>query len=144
MLEFPVSSGATVHVSPLICYEDVVPHISRWAVVKGATLLVNQTNDAWFGNTVAPYQHHMIASFRAIENRRFLLRSTNTGLTAAVDPLGRTLASLLPFTEGVLPIEVNLIQTQTIFTRLPIPLAWTLLAAMSILSVIGTVFRGRK
>jgi apolipoprotein N-acyltransferase len=144
VLEYSISSGATVHVSPLICYEDVVPHISRWAAMKGATLLVNQTNDAWFGNTVAPYQHHMIASFRAIENRRFLLRSTNTGLTAAVDPLGRTLASLLPFTEGVLPMEVNLMQSQTVFTRLPIPLVWTILAAMSVLSVIVSAVRGRK
>ncbi|MCB0311467.1 MAG: apolipoprotein N-acyltransferase, partial [Bdellovibrionales bacterium] len=76
-------------VAPLICYEDIVPQLSRHSVLKGAQLLVNITNDAWFGDSMAPYQHHLIAAFRAIENRRFLLRSTNTGLTAIVDPLGR-------------------------------------------------------
>jgi apolipoprotein N-acyltransferase len=136
VLEYSLSNGTPVRVSPLICYEDVVPHISRWASAKGANLLVNQTNDAWFGDTVAPYQHHTIASFRAIENRRFLLRSTNTGLTAAVDPLGRTLASLLPFSEGALPIEVNLIDAQTIFMRFPIPVAWAVVAALSLLALI--------
>lgn len=136
VLEYNLSSGETVRVSPLICYEDVVPHIPRAATAAGATLLVNQTNDAWFGDTVAPYQHHMIASFRAVENRRFLLRSTNTGLTAVVDPLGRTLASLLPFTEGVLPLEVNLVESKTLFTSLPVPLMWTVMAALFSLVVV--------
>jgi apolipoprotein N-acyltransferase len=149
VLEYSLSSGAPVHVSPLICYEDVVPHIPRAATAAGATLLVNQTNDAWFGDSVAPYQHHLIASFRAIENRRFLLRSTNTGLTAVVDPLGRTLASLLPFSEGVLPLEVNLIKEQSLFTKLPIPLLWTLCAALgAIVVTLGALksirFRSKK
>ncbi len=146
VLEYPLSSGELVRVSPLICYEDVVPHIPRAATAAGANLLVNQTNDAWFGDTVAPYQHHMIASFRAVENRRFLLRSTNTGLTAVVDPLGRTLASLLPFTEGALPLEVNLLTTKTLFTSLPVPLLWTVVGALFSLVVVrqavGT--RGRS
>jgi apolipoprotein N-acyltransferase len=93
---------------------------------------------------VAPYQHHSIASFRAIENRRFLLRSTNTGLTAPVDPLGRTLASLLPFTEGVLPMEVNIVTSHTIFSRLPIPIAWTVLAALSAVAMFLSAFRSAR
>jgi apolipoprotein N-acyltransferase len=140
VLEYPLANGTAVRISPLICYEDVVPHISRWATAKGANILVNQTNDAWFGDTAAPYQHHTIASFRAIENRRFLLRSTNTGLTAAVDPLGRTLASLLPFSEGTLPIEVNLVDAQTIFMRFPVPLAWAIVAALSLAALIKSAF----
>ena len=75
----------------------------------------------------------MIAAFRAIENRRFLLRSTNTGVTAVVDPLGRTLASLLPFTEGVLPMEIQLLSYSTIFTTYPIYLVWWGLAVLFVL-----------
>jgi apolipoprotein N-acyltransferase len=135
VLSFPLSSGTEVHVSPLICYEDVVPTMAQDATLRGAQLLVNQTNDAWFGDSVAPYQHHMIASFRAIENRRYLLRSTNTGLTAVVDPLGRTAASLLPFTEGVLPLEVMLISSLTPYCRFPVQLVWLLLSAGVVLLV---------
>ncbi len=135
VLSFPLSSGAQAKLSPLICYEDVIPDIARKATQLGAELLVNQTNDAWFGKSVAPYQHHMIASFRAIENRRYLLRSTNTGLTAVVDPLGRTAASLLPFTEGVLPMEIELLSAQTIFTSFPVYALWLLLAVISALLV---------
>jgi apolipoprotein N-acyltransferase len=75
-----------IKISALNCYEDVVPSIARQASLRGANLLINQTNDAWFGRTAAPYQHHAIATMRAVENRRFLIRATNTGLSAIVDP----------------------------------------------------------
>ena len=139
VLSFPLSNGSEVKLSPLICYEDIVPSIARDAVNAGAELLINQTNDAWFGDSVAPYQHHIIAAFRAIENDRYLLRSTNTGLTAVVDPLGRTVASLLPYTEGILPMQVSLRSTKTIFSRLPIPFLWLLAAAIGVLSILRRV-----
>lgn len=143
VLTFISSTGVETRLSPLICYEDVVPHLARAATHAGAELLVNQTNDAWFGDTVAPYQHHMIASFRAIENRRYLLRSTNTGLTAAVDPLGRTLAQLLPFTESVLPMEVSLVNYPSTFTVLPIYLMWLGLAALTAFGIVGATLKMR-
>lgn len=130
VLSFPLSNGTEVKIAPLICYEDIIPSLGREAVLKGAEVLINQTNDAWFGDTVAPYQHNLIASFRAIENRRYLLRSTNTGLTAVIDPLGRMLASLAPYSEGVLPMEITLLSHKTIFTRYPISVAWLLAAAL--------------
>jgi apolipoprotein N-acyltransferase len=130
VMEYRTSAGAAVRLSPLICYEDIIPGPAQEASLKGAELLVNQTNDAWFGDTVAPYQHHQIAAFRAVETRRFLLRSTNTGLTAIVDPLGRTVASLLPFTEGTLPWEVNLMQEKTVYASYPIRSFWLVLALL--------------
>jgi apolipoprotein N-acyltransferase len=141
VLSYKLSNNAAVKLSPLICYEDVIPDLARRAAQMGTQLLINQTNDAWFGNTVAPYQHHMIASFRAIETRRFLLRSTNTGLTAVVDPLGRTLASLLPFSEGILPMEVNLVSFMTWYSVLPIDKAWLLLAIIGALATIRLALR---
>lgn len=145
VLSFTLSSGKQAKLSPLICYEDIVPILAREATARGAEVLINQTNDAWFGNTVAPYQHHMIASFRAIENRRFLLRSTNTGVTAVVDPMGRTLASLLPYTESVLPMEISLLDYPSTFTKLPIYLIWLLLSAITALLVVARrVRQGRN
>jgi apolipoprotein N-acyltransferase len=136
VFSYKLSDGREVKLSPLICYEDVVPRLAQQAAAAGAEILINQTNDVWFGNTVAPYQHHMIASFRAIENRRFLLRSTNTGVTAVVDPLGRTLAALPPYTETSLPMEVSLLNYQSTFTNVPIPLIWLIVAALGAFSVV--------
>ncbi len=130
VLDFQLSTGVPVKVSPLICYEDVTPPLARASTLKGAELLVNQTNDAWFGDTVAPLQHHMIATFRAIENRRFLLRSTNTGLTAVVDPIGRTLATLPTFSEGTIDMSVNLIGYRTIYTSVDVEGFWWLLSVV--------------
>jgi apolipoprotein N-acyltransferase len=117
VLRAKTRSPCTLKLSPLICYEDTIPALSRAATLRGAELLVNITNDAWFGRSVAAAEHHLIASFRAIENRRFLLRATNTGRTAVVDPLGRTIASLPPFTEGTLRAEVTLIDRKSAYTR---------------------------
>lgn len=143
VLSYQLSNGATVNLSPLICYEDVIPHLAREAVMMGTQLLVNQTNDAWFGDTVAPHQHHMIASFRAIETRRFLLRSTNTGLTAVVDPLGKTLARLLPFSEATLPMEINLLSHRTWYSILPIEATWFFVALVGVVAALGSALKRR-
>lgn len=73
----------------LICYEAVFPDIARKRVAKGANLLVNISNDAWFGRTSAPVQHLHLAAMRAIEQGRYLVRSTNTGISAVVTPRGK-------------------------------------------------------
>lgn len=120
LFNYPTNSSNedSLKISPLICYEDIVPSMSQDAVMSGATALVNITNDAWFGNTVAPYQHHRIASFRAIENRRFLIRSTNSGLTALVAPTGETVSTLPVFSDGVLRGDIYPITQISWYTRL--------------------------
>jgi apolipoprotein N-acyltransferase len=112
----PDGTSRTLKVSPLICYEDTVPALAREATREGAELLVNLTSDSWFGRTLAPHQHHLIASFRAIENRRFLVRATNTGLSAVVDPLGRTIARIPPFTEGTATARVSPLTDRSAYT----------------------------
>jgi apolipoprotein N-acyltransferase len=120
---FPYSMKAqdgedyTLKLAPLICYEDTVPALARRATRRGAELLVNLTYDTWFGRTAAPFQHHVIASFRAIENRRYLVRSTNSGYTAVVDPLGRTIAQISPFQEGTAAVRVSLLDYSSAYTR---------------------------
>ncbi len=75
--------------SVLICFEDTVARLSRQFVQKGARLLVNMTNDAWFGDTKAPFMHLQSSVFRTIENRRALVRAANTGVSCVIDPWGR-------------------------------------------------------
>ena len=77
-----------------ICYESIFPSEVRKFVANGAQFLVNISNDGWFGRSAAPEQHFAMARVRAIENRRWLLRSTNNGFTASIDPYGRIVAEL--------------------------------------------------
>ena len=93
-------------VAPDICWEDAFgEEIVRQ--LPEATLLVNVSNVAWFGDSLAPNQHLQIARMRAIETGRFMLRATNTGVTAIVDPRGEVVGRLPQFTEGVLSGEVH-------------------------------------
>jgi apolipoprotein N-acyltransferase len=93
-------------VAPNICYEDVFgEEIIR--MLPAATLLVNVSNVAWFGDSLAPAQHLEISRMRALEAGRYLLRATNTGVTAAIDDRGRVVARLPTFTEGVLAGEAQ-------------------------------------
>ncbi|MFC1868718.1 apolipoprotein N-acyltransferase [Thermodesulfobacteriota bacterium] len=94
-------------VGVLICYEAIFPELSRAHVKKGAEILVNLTNDAWFGITSAPYQHLIMSLFRAVENRRPLIRAANTGFSAFIDPSGRIIARGDLFNEEVLIAEIK-------------------------------------
>ena len=106
-------------IAPIICYEDIIPSFSRRFVKKGANLIVNITNDAWFGRTVAPYQHMFVSIPRSVETRRYLLRSTNTGISAVIDPVGRVVAKTPIFVRTNLESEVGLMNGGlTLYTRL--------------------------
>jgi len=91
----------------LICFEAIFPEIAREHVANGADILVNLTNDAWFGRTSAPFQHLAMAAFRAVENGRPLVRAANTGISAFIDARGRIYAKSRLFQEAVLLAEVK-------------------------------------
>ena len=101
----------------LICYESIFPEISRDTVVRGANLLVNLTNDAWYGKSSAPYQSLSMAVLRAVENRRSLIRAANTGISGFVDPLGRVTAQTAIFTEAAFAAQVPMLDQATVFGR---------------------------
>ncbi len=127
----PLLDGGSVNVSPLICYEDIVPSLARAATSAGAEILINNTNDAWFGESAAPYQHHALAVLRAVENRRYLLRATNTGLTAVVDPTGKTTSHLKPFTKDAISTTVYATSRSTMYTTLIGDIPWWILVLFS-------------
>ncbi len=120
-----------------ICYEDAFGEDIR-AQAANATLLVNVTNDAWYGRSLAAEQHNQIAAMRARETGRPLLRATNTGITSAIGPDGRELARLRWFERGVLEIEIVGRQGTTPFVRGgDLPAALLALAMFAIASVAG-------
>jgi apolipoprotein N-acyltransferase len=98
----------------MICNDDVVPALANRLLRDSRTdLLVNLTNDAWFGDTTEPWIHLALSKFRAVEHRRFLVRSTNSGVSAFVDPVGRVVAHTDTFREQTLMHEVAWLRGRT-------------------------------
>jgi apolipoprotein N-acyltransferase len=100
-----------------ICYEIIFPGLSRAMVKNDAVLLINITNDAWFGKTSGPYQHFSMTVFRAVENRRALARAANTGISGFIDPAGRILTSTPLLQEAAVTQTLPLIHKKTFYTR---------------------------
>ncbi len=114
----PTTAAVGGHgVGGYICYEAIFPDLVRRFTGNGAELLLNITNDAWYGTTSAPYQHMAMAAFRAVENRRTMARAANTGITAVVDPWGRVLEETRLFDRTVLVREVPLVSGRTFYVR---------------------------
>ena len=114
--------------STAICYEIVFPNLVRQSVADGSQLLTTITNDAWFGRTVAPYQHFAQASMRAIENGRYLVRAANTGISGIVDPYGRVVARSDLFATAVVVGDVRFLRATTVYTRIGDAFAYASLA----------------
>jgi len=115
---YTVFEAGGVRFSTPICFEDTFGYLCRGFVQRGADVLVNMTNDLWSSSVACAMQHMTMAVFRAVENRRSVVRSTNGGMTNIIDPNGRILASLPPFTEGFLSGSVPVHRgVTTIYTR---------------------------
>lgn len=102
-----------------VCYEDIMPGFVRGLMAERdgerPQVLMNLTNDSWFGDTIQPFIHLALASFRTVEHRRALVRSTNTGISAYVDPVGRIAATVPQYTEGDLVVRVPLMEGTTVY-----------------------------
>lgn len=134
--------------SVLICYEAIFPELARSAVKSGAKALVNITNDGWFGNSAAPYQHLAMAGFRAVENRVWLIRAANTGISAVFDPTGRLVASLPLMEQGALVCRLpKMPEAGSFYTRNGDIFAWitiVLLVTMVLLNLRYVVPRFKR
>ncbi len=112
-----VAQAGEHRVGTFICYESVFARHVRQFVAGGAEVLVNVSNDGWFGQSAARDQHLLIARMRALENARWLLRATNNGITAVIDPAGRVRAALPQDRPGVLVSRFDYAGGQTAYTR---------------------------
>ncbi len=117
--------GENLVVSPIdghrigafICYESVFPRFVRRFALDGAEALFNLSNDGYFGRSAARDQHLSIVRMRAAENRRWVLRATNNGITASIDPAGRVSEALAVETEAVATMHFSFIGESTLYTR---------------------------
>jgi len=108
----------------LICFEIIFPDLCRRFVKSGANFLVTITNDAWFGRTSAPYQHFTMTVFRAVENRVFIARAANTGITGFIDPRGKIIQRGEIFTEEAMSETIRLSKKKTFYTLYGDVFAW--------------------
>jgi len=124
----------------LICFEAIFPGLVREFVVEGADLLVNITNDAWFGRSGAPGQHLQMAVFRAVEERVGLARAANTGISALIQPTGEITArtGLFTMTQITGPVAPKLFRT--FYARHGDVFAW----ACAALAAAGLAVAGRR
>jgi apolipoprotein N-acyltransferase len=119
------AAGNRVVVSPVgahkigtfICYESVFPGFVRKFAAGGAEVLFNISNDGWFGKSAAREQHLSMVRMRAAENRRWILRSTNDGITATIDSAGRLRGTLPPYTEATSYTGFSYVSAQTVYTQ---------------------------
>jgi apolipoprotein N-acyltransferase len=112
-----------------ICYESAFPDHVRQFAARGATVLVNLTNDGYFGPTAAREQHLLLARMRAVENRRWVVRPANDGITASIDPAGRVVERFPEFAEHSGRLRYSPIVETTFYTRHGDWFAWLCLAA---------------
>lgn len=130
-------------VAAYVCYESVFPAIPREMVGRGAEVLVNVTNDAWFARGTGARQHYDMGRLRAIETRRWLLRAGNDGITAVVDPTGRTRAELDRGVRGTLLAEFARADVLTPYVRFGHLTPWLLAGATVLATVAAAAARNR-
>ena len=119
-----------------ICYEAIYPGEVRRFAANGAQLFVNISNDGWFGHSAAAEQHLRMARVRAVENRRWLLRTTNSGITVSVDPYGRVYFSVPADVRAAVDLPYDFRTDKTIYTRFGDWFAWSCVMVSVILVVV--------
>ena len=145
---YGVGEGATVYREPwgsfgvLICYESIFPSHARAMRRNGADLLLNITNDAWFGRSVAPWQHEAHMMLRAIETRSGVIRSANTGISAYIDPLGRSHGATGLFVPAARVYQAQTSDARTAYVALGDWVGWGCVIASAVL--VGIAVKRRR
>jgi len=120
-----------------ICYESAFPHLVRQFAARGADVFLNLSNDGYFGHSAAREQHLLLARMRAVENRRWLVRATNDGITAVVDPAGRVAERWKPYVEHAGRVRYSTVRERTAYSRFGDWFAW-----LCLLAVVGPAVAG--
>ncbi len=127
-----------ISVGVSICYEGIFPEIARKQALEKPQILINITNDAWYGVSSAPYQHLLMYRLRAVESGQFYARATNSGVSAFIDPLGNIMAASQLFSREVIIKNINTNRVDTLYVRLgdSVPIVCLLIMLIGLLSVI--------
>lgn len=134
----PITLGKA-RLGMLICYEDLVPRYAKRVAAHNPNVFINLTNDAWFGKSAEPYHHLNLALMRTVEYRRWLLRSTNTGVSVFIDAVGRRVAETSLDGAETLLRAVPLLESRTLYAMLG---DWPLVALLGALAlVVARTFR---
>ena len=141
VFRIPDQKGVVHRYGVFICYEAVFADEVRHFARNGAEVLVNISDDGWYGDTSAPWQHLNMARMRAIENRRWLLRDTNNGVTAAIDPYGRVRQSIPRHQADALPAQFGFRDDVTFYTAHGDVFAWS--CAILSIGFVAWAFRAR-
>lgn len=113
-----ISNNDTTSIGPVICIESIYPEFVSKTSTNGSDLIIVITNDAWYDNTPGPEQHYLISAMRAIENRRYVARCANTGVSGVITPTGSTLSRLPQYQKSGLSVSVPKIKDITIYSQL--------------------------
>lgn len=130
----------SVKVAAVVCIESIYPEFISDFIKKGANVITVVTNDSWYGYSSGPFQHKEISVLRAIENRRFVVRAANGGISCIIDPLGNTISSTKLFTRDFLVGEVFLGDGLTFYTRFSFIIPY-LVSIMSLLTIIIFIYK---
>jgi apolipoprotein N-acyltransferase len=130
-------------ISTAICYEVTYPALQREAVRQGSEMLTTITNDAWYGESSAAFQHFEMAAMRAIEQGRYLVRSANTGISGIIDPYGRVLIRTSLFETVAVVGEARFVQARTVYATIG-DLAAHVSAAVVVVALAVAFLEGRK
>ena len=141
---YPVAKSPGGNIGVFICYEAIIPQLARKLVANGANVLVNISNDAWYGDSAAAYQHLEMARLRAIENHRYLLRATNNGLTTLIDPYGRVRQEIPRYQRLAMPAHFDFETRQTFYTAHGDVFAWVCAAVAGLMVIGGSLGRRIK
>lgn len=114
----------------LICFDSIFPYLARTTVKEGAELLVIITNDSWYKDHPAVYQHNNQARWRAVENGRYVARAANSGISSFITPHGEIISSLPPLTKGSITETIFFVSEQTLYTRLGDIIIWFIVFAL--------------
>ncbi|MGH9344695.1 MAG: apolipoprotein N-acyltransferase [Terriglobia bacterium] len=126
-----------------ICYEAIFPQLVRRLTPEGPGVLVNISDDAWYGKSAARFQHFNMARFRAIENHRYLLRATNDGITAVIDPYGRVVASAPLYCQTALAARFDFLSERTFYTVYGDIFAWGCVAVCGVIIAAAAIGKRR-
>lgn len=131
-------------IGSLICFDSIYETLALESVRDGAELMVVSSNDSWFYDSAAVYQHEAQAQLRAVETGRWFLRSANTGISTVISPKGETTAWIDPLTEGYAVREVSFLSERTLYSRIGNLFVWVLIAFVLLLAPVADPFCRKK